>query len=195
MALTPFLLLPGSAPIERGRAPARRPFSKRPSRSLPDYSRRLSDGCHFLEGDGSKRRDSFCWHASCRKDAVRSIHSDSSVPPRSGAGGRRRERQAGPTTGSGEGAAQRDRIGTHSRSLCWRGGGHSLPGAAASGRRCGKLGFRRDGELRDRSSADGLELGKGRPTLPLQMTMTIRKVVDTPLAVWAASCEAMFSGV
>ena len=62
---------------------------------------------------------------------------------------------------------------TYSRICAGKGVGHSFAGEAASGRRCGKLGFRRDGELRDRSSADGLELGKGRPTLPRQTTTTI----------------------
>ena len=60
-----------------------------------------------------------------------------------------------------KGAAQKDRIGPHSRSLCWTGGGHSLPGAAASGRRCGKLGFRRDGELRDRKRSGRARTGEG----------------------------------
>jgi hypothetical protein len=59
------------------------------------------------------------------------------------------------------GAAQRDRIGTHNGSLCWRGGGHSLPGAAASGRRCGKLGLRRVGELRDRVRSGRARTGEG----------------------------------
>jgi hypothetical protein len=42
------------------------------------------------------------WADRGGKDAARSLHSDSSAPPRSGAGGRRRGRQVGPKAGSGE---------------------------------------------------------------------------------------------
>ena len=62
-----------------------------------------------------------------------------------------------------KGAAQMDRHWpTLARICAGKGVGHSFVGEAASGRRCGELGFLWDGELRDRSPANGLELGKGR---------------------------------
>jgi len=61
----PFLLLPGTAPNERGRAAARRPIPERPARSLPNYPRRLSNGRQSLGAEvGSTRCDNSCWHGS-----------------------------------------------------------------------------------------------------------------------------------
>jgi hypothetical protein len=145
-----------------------------PVRSLPNYSRRLSDGCHFLEGGGSRRRDNSCWRGSWREgrgaEPSTAIHPRRPVAEREavGAGVRWGRRPV-----AERGAAQRYRIGTHNGSLCWRGGGHSLPGAAASGRRCGKLGFRRDGELRDRARSGLSRTGEGSlATLPRQRQQT-----------------------
>jgi hypothetical protein len=62
---------------------------------------------------------------------VRSLVGDLSAPPRSGAGGRRRGRQAGPEAGSEErSGADGSPRANHSGSLCGKEGGHSLPGAS-----------------------------------------------------------------
>ena len=159
----PFLLLPGPAPIEPGRARARRTLARQPAGSLPN---RPSEAERWLSIFGSvvaTRDVTTCWRGSWVREAVRSLVSDSSATPRP-------EREAvgvgvrwGRRPVAKKGAAQMDRLGTHFRSLCWRGGGHSLRGEAASGRRCGKLGFRRDGELRDRPHSGRARTGEGSP--------------------------------
>ena len=62
---TPFLLLPGTAPNERGRAAARRPIATQPVGSLPNCP---SEAEHWLANlwvcGGSTRRDNSCWRAS-----------------------------------------------------------------------------------------------------------------------------------
>ena len=96
----PFLLLPGAAPTERGRAAARRTLSKQPARSLPDLP---SEAEQWLPNFGSAvatRGVTTCWRDSWGWEAARSLVSDSSATPRSGAGGRRRGRQAGLKAGS-----------------------------------------------------------------------------------------------
>jgi hypothetical protein len=51
---------------------------------------------------GSTMRDHSCWRASWMVGCVvRNCFSDSSAPPRCGAGGRRRGRKAGPKASSG----------------------------------------------------------------------------------------------
>ena len=88
---------------------------------------------------------------------MRSFISDSSATPRP------KPKAEGRRPVAKEGASQMDRRWpTYSRICAGKGVGHSFVGEAASGRRCGELGFLWDGELRDRSPANGLELGKGR---------------------------------
>jgi len=76
---------------------------------------RLSGGCQFFGEEGSsRRRDDECRRASWEAGVVRSLHSDSSVRPPSGAADRRRSRRLI----AQRGAAQMDRHGKTLFQVC-----------------------------------------------------------------------------
>jgi len=114
----PFLLLPGTAPNERGRATARRPITKQPARSLPDYPLEAEQRLPIFRSVVATRGVTTCWHGSWVWEAVRSLLSDSSATPRP-------EREAegvgvrwGRRPVAQEGAAQMDRNGPTLSRIC-----------------------------------------------------------------------------